>query len=117
MELRLGMERRARDSHQSPAPAGSHGTGHARPRPLRRKSRLHLGLQPRSLQPVPGHRRGLTVSRCELRNTRDNLGSRTPREPQGSGNPHRGQAEQSRGRRWDFRPGTRKGPRRRWWEL
>lgn len=72
-----------------PALAGSHGTGHARPRPLRRKSRLCLGLQPRSLQPVPGCRRRLTVSRCGLRNTRDNLGSRTHREPQGSGSPHR----------------------------
>lgn len=95
-ELRLGMARRTRDSHPSPSPAGSHGTGHARPRPLRRKSRLRLGLQPRALRPVPGYGLRLTVSRCELRNTRDNLGSRSPREPLRSGIPHRWPGESRR---------------------
>lgn len=87
-EVRLGMTRRTRDGHRSPTPAGSHGTGHARSWPLRRKSRLRLGLQPRALRPVPGYGLTLTVSLCELRNTRDNLGSRTLREPLRSPIPH-----------------------------
>lgn len=90
------MARRTRDGHPSLAPAGSHGTGHARPWPLRRKSRLRLRLQPRALRPVPGHRLRLSASRCELRNIRDNLGHRTPREPLRSDIPHRWLGERRR---------------------
>lgn len=90
------MARRTRDGHPSLAPAGSHGTGHARPWRLRRKSRLRLRLQPRALRPVPGYRLRLSASRCELRNIRDNLGRRTPREPLRSDIPHRWLGERRR---------------------
>lgn len=81
-------------------------TGHARPRPLRRMSRLRLGLEPRALRPVPGYRLRLTVTRCELRSTRDNLGSRRPREPQGGGCAHRRPGERRRSNRAGAAGGT-----------
>lgn len=84
------MARRTRDGHPGPAPASSHGTGHPPPWPLRWKSHLHMGLQPRALRPVPGYRLRLMASRCELRNTRDHLGSRSPHEPLRSSLPGQG---------------------------
>lgn len=88
-EQPLGMETLTKDSHQSPVPAGSHGTGRARPRPLCRKSRLHPGLQRLALRPVLRYSVRLAISHRELRNTTDSPGSQTPRELLGSSSPPR----------------------------